>query len=203
MLNPWLHLVWKRWIYLCTLANNNVIVSHRPPGDWSSERKSSVFFLSDAVNIQASVDHHHPPLRLFADSCVATLTPDAYSYPRYPFIDHRGWVTVSLMSAAVPSDSFSKLKPLPPGPHCRFKSLHFPVIRNSPIWCNKCCDQKLNLIRMCPLFPDVSQTPSCTAPARVSCPGSRTTSSTFSSNRSSSTRTTDTQSELIRHVLYI
>ncbi|XP_030287322.1 zona pellucida sperm-binding protein 3-like isoform X3 [Sparus aurata] len=64
-------------------------------GDWSSERKSSVFFLSDAVNIQASVDHHHPPLRLFADSCVATLTPDAYSYPRYPFIDHRGCFTDS------------------------------------------------------------------------------------------------------------
>ncbi|KAM8746951.1 zona pellucida sperm-binding protein 3-like isoform 1-T1 [Acanthopagrus schlegelii] len=66
-------------------------------GDWSGERKSSVFSLSDSVNIQASVGRHHhhhhhhpPPLRLFVDSCVATLTPDARSYPSYPFIDHRG-----------------------------------------------------------------------------------------------------------------
>ncbi|KAM8746952.1 zona pellucida sperm-binding protein 3-like isoform 2-T2 [Acanthopagrus schlegelii] len=29
-------------------------------------------------------------LRLMTDSCVATLTPDARSYPSYPFIDHRG-----------------------------------------------------------------------------------------------------------------
>ncbi|XP_073331512.1 zona pellucida sperm-binding protein 3-like isoform X2 [Pagrus major] len=64
-------------------------------GDWSSERKSSVFFLSDTVNIQASVDHHHPPLRLFVDSCVATLTSDVNSYPRYPFIDHQGCFTDS------------------------------------------------------------------------------------------------------------
>ncbi|XP_037614499.1 zona pellucida sperm-binding protein 3-like isoform X1 [Sebastes umbrosus] len=58
--------------------------------DWSSERKSSIYFLGDVVNIEASVDHHHPPLRLYADSCVATLTSDVNSYPRYPFIHHRG-----------------------------------------------------------------------------------------------------------------
>lgn len=61
-------------------------------GDWSSERESSVYVLGETVNIEASVDHHHLPLRLYADSCVATLTPDVNSYPRYPFIDHQGWV---------------------------------------------------------------------------------------------------------------
>ncbi|XP_070786317.1 zona pellucida sperm-binding protein 3-like [Enoplosus armatus] len=63
--------------------------------DWSSERESSVYFLGETVNIEASVDHHHPPLRLFVDSCVATLTSDVESYPRYPFIDHQGCFTDS------------------------------------------------------------------------------------------------------------
>ncbi|CAK6952902.1 zona pellucida sperm-binding protein 3-like isoform X2 [Scomber scombrus] len=58
--------------------------------DWSSERKSSVYFLGEIVHIEASVDHNHLPLRLYVDSCVATLTSDVNSYPRYPFIDHQG-----------------------------------------------------------------------------------------------------------------
>uniref|UniRef100_A0A3B5AG37 Zona pellucida sperm-binding protein 3 n=1 Tax=Stegastes partitus TaxID=144197 RepID=A0A3B5AG37_9TELE len=44
--------------------------------DWNSERPSSVYFLGDTVNIEASVDHRHLPLRLFVSSCVATLTSD-------------------------------------------------------------------------------------------------------------------------------
>ncbi|XP_039679117.1 zona pellucida sperm-binding protein 3-like isoform X2 [Perca fluviatilis] len=37
--------------------------------DWRSERKSLVYFLGDMVNIEASVDHRHLPLRLcFTDS---------------------------------------------------------------------------------------------------------------------------------------
>ncbi|XP_044041050.1 zona pellucida sperm-binding protein 3-like [Siniperca chuatsi] len=63
--------------------------------DWSSERKSSVYFLGETVNIEASVDHLHLPLRLYVESCVATLTPDVNSYPRYPFIDHQGCFTDS------------------------------------------------------------------------------------------------------------
>lgn len=51
---------------------------------------SSVYFLGEMVNIEASVDHHHLPLRLYVDSCVATLSSDVASYPRYPFIDHQG-----------------------------------------------------------------------------------------------------------------
>lgn len=69
-------------------------MSHHSSGDWSSERKSSVHFLGETVNMEASVDHHlhHLPLRLYVDSCVATLTADVNSYPRYPFIDHQGCV---------------------------------------------------------------------------------------------------------------
>ncbi|XP_054457077.1 zona pellucida sperm-binding protein 3-like [Anoplopoma fimbria] len=68
--------------------------------DWSSERKSSVYFLGEVVNIEASVDHHHRPLRLYADSCVATLTSDVNSYPRYPFIDHQGCFTDSQLDGS-------------------------------------------------------------------------------------------------------
>lgn len=65
-------------------------VSSLSSDDWSSERKSSVYFLGEMVNIEASVDHHNLPLRLYADNCVATLTSDVNSYPRYLFIDHQG-----------------------------------------------------------------------------------------------------------------
>ncbi|KAM6894221.1 zona pellucida sperm-binding protein 3-like [Lycodopsis pacificus] len=68
--------------------------------DWSSERKSSLYFLGDVVNMEASVDHRHLPLRLYADSCVATLTSDVTSYPRYPFIDHHGCFTDSQLDGS-------------------------------------------------------------------------------------------------------
>ncbi|XP_074518509.1 zona pellucida sperm-binding protein 3-like [Halichoeres trimaculatus] len=63
--------------------------------DWSSERKSSVYILGETVNMEASVNHHHLPLRLYVNSCVATLSSDVNSYPRYPFIDHQGCFTDS------------------------------------------------------------------------------------------------------------
>ncbi|MED6256692.1 hypothetical protein ATANTOWER_001888 [Ataeniobius toweri] len=70
--------------------------------DWSSERNSPVYFMSETVNIQASIDHHHHhlPLRLYVDSCVAILTPDVNSHPRYPFIDRQGCFTDSQLSGS-------------------------------------------------------------------------------------------------------
>uniref|UniRef100_A0A3Q1HG72 Zona pellucida sperm-binding protein 3 n=1 Tax=Acanthochromis polyacanthus TaxID=80966 RepID=A0A3Q1HG72_9TELE len=69
--------------------------------DWSSERTSSVYFLGETVNMEASVDHHHHlPLRLYVSSCVATLTSDVNSSPRYPFIDHQGCFTDSQLSGS-------------------------------------------------------------------------------------------------------
>ncbi|KAM3590694.1 uncharacterized protein V6R79_014473 [Siganus canaliculatus] len=58
--------------------------------DWSSDRKSPVYFREETVNIQASVHHPPLPLRVYVNSCVATLTPGVNSYPRHPFIDHQG-----------------------------------------------------------------------------------------------------------------
>ncbi|RLV76564.1 hypothetical protein DV515_00016848, partial [Chloebia gouldiae] len=56
--------------------------------DWSSERDLSAFRLGDVLNLQAEVgSHSHVPLRLFVDSCVATLGPGAGSEPHYAIID--------------------------------------------------------------------------------------------------------------------
>nr|XP_029134787.1 zona pellucida sperm-binding protein 3-like isoform X2 [Labrus bergylta] len=58
--------------------------------DWQAQRSSSVHFL-DVMHIQAAVLRgHHVPLRVYADSCVATVTPDPDSQPRYPFISNHG-----------------------------------------------------------------------------------------------------------------
>ncbi|XP_069043753.1 zona pellucida sperm-binding protein 3-like [Lepisosteus oculatus] len=51
-------------------------------------------FLGDILNIEASVSQaDHQPLRLFVDSCVATLVPDQTSTPRYAFIENHGCLT--------------------------------------------------------------------------------------------------------------
>ncbi|XP_029997297.1 zona pellucida sperm-binding protein 3-like [Sphaeramia orbicularis] len=55
--------------------------------DWIHERGSNMFYLGDPVGIEASVRvGHHMGLRVFLNSCAATLTPDIHSVPRYVFI---------------------------------------------------------------------------------------------------------------------
>ncbi|XP_069043773.1 zona pellucida sperm-binding protein 3-like [Lepisosteus oculatus] len=62
--------------------------------DWRSQRSSNVFYLGDVLNIEASVTQaNHQPLRLFVDSCVATLVPDQTSTPSYSFIENKGCLT--------------------------------------------------------------------------------------------------------------
>ncbi|XP_019388695.1 PREDICTED: zona pellucida sperm-binding protein 3-like, partial [Crocodylus porosus] len=59
--------------------------------DWSAERPSNGFHLGEPMHIQAEVTaENHMALRLFVDSCVATLTPDTNSSPRYAIIDFNG-----------------------------------------------------------------------------------------------------------------
>ncbi|XP_036592339.1 zona pellucida sperm-binding protein 3-like [Trichosurus vulpecula] len=59
--------------------------------DWSTERTSSAFQLGDLIHIQADVyTGYHVPLRLFVDSCTATLTPDPASVPYHVVIDFNG-----------------------------------------------------------------------------------------------------------------
>ncbi|XP_030434503.1 zona pellucida sperm-binding protein 3-like [Gopherus evgoodei] len=59
--------------------------------DWSAERLSNGFQLGEVMHIQADVSTgNHVSLRLFVDSCVATLTPDRDSSPHYSVIDFNG-----------------------------------------------------------------------------------------------------------------
>ncbi|XP_072356495.1 zona pellucida sperm-binding protein 3-like [Scyliorhinus torazame] len=60
-------------------------------GDWLTERTSTVYHLGDLIHIEASVSMtNHMPLKLYIDRCVATLSPDQDSTPRYSIIDHNG-----------------------------------------------------------------------------------------------------------------
>ncbi|XP_016148740.1 zona pellucida sperm-binding protein 3-like isoform X1 [Sinocyclocheilus grahami] len=62
--------------------------------DWMFERPSTVFFLGDVLNIQASVkQYNHVPLRIFVDHCVATRDPNVKSAPMYSFIENHGCLT--------------------------------------------------------------------------------------------------------------
>ncbi|XP_069496452.1 zona pellucida sperm-binding protein 3-like [Ambystoma mexicanum] len=59
--------------------------------DWSSARSSTTFNLGDVFNIVASVQTGNlESLRIFVDSCVATLTQDVNSSPRYDIISSSG-----------------------------------------------------------------------------------------------------------------
>ncbi|CAH2272573.1 zona pellucida sperm-binding 3-like [Pelobates cultripes] len=59
--------------------------------DWSAPQTSTVFTLGDIFHIEASVDTtNHVPMKIFVDSCVATLSPDATSSPRYEIITQNG-----------------------------------------------------------------------------------------------------------------
>ncbi|XP_043074519.1 zona pellucida sperm-binding protein 3a.1 [Puntigrus tetrazona] len=70
--------------------------------DWTLERASNVFFLSDIINIQASVkQYNHVPLRVFVDNCVATTVPDVNSTPKYSFIENHGCFTDAKYTGSV------------------------------------------------------------------------------------------------------
>ncbi|XP_060708868.1 zona pellucida sperm-binding protein 3-like [Hemiscyllium ocellatum] len=60
-------------------------------GDWLTEHTSTVYFLGDLIHIEASVSMaNHVSLKLYIDRCVATLSPDKDSTPRYSIIDYNG-----------------------------------------------------------------------------------------------------------------
>ncbi|XP_056262912.1 zona pellucida sperm-binding protein 3-like [Pseudoliparis swirei] len=56
---------------------------------WLHRRGSNVFYLGEPISIEASVRvGHHTGLRVFVSSCVATLSPDVSSEPRYVFVEN-------------------------------------------------------------------------------------------------------------------
>ncbi|KAL0963631.1 hypothetical protein UPYG_G00308840 [Umbra pygmaea] len=65
--------------------------------DWILERPSNVYFLGDMINVEVSVQQfHHVPMRVFVDSCVATMVPDSSAAIRYDFIQNHGCLTDAL-----------------------------------------------------------------------------------------------------------
>ncbi|XP_076876614.1 zona pellucida sperm-binding protein 3-like [Brachyhypopomus gauderio] len=59
--------------------------------DWTSERLSNQYFLHDVISVEASViQFYHVPLRVYLDTCVATVVPDVNAVPSYAFIDNHG-----------------------------------------------------------------------------------------------------------------
>lgn len=59
--------------------------------DWKNERPSHQYFLGQVINIEATVKQFfHVPLRVYVDTCVATLSADVTSTPSYAFIDNFG-----------------------------------------------------------------------------------------------------------------
>ncbi|XP_053319919.1 zona pellucida sperm-binding protein 3-like [Spea bombifrons] len=58
---------------------------------WTAPRTSTVFKLGEVFHIEASVAvGNHVPMKIFVDSCVATLSPDGSSGPRYDIIEFYG-----------------------------------------------------------------------------------------------------------------
>ncbi|XP_054649527.1 zona pellucida sperm-binding protein 3-like [Dunckerocampus dactyliophorus] len=69
--------------------------------DWQSHRPTSVYFLGDVMRIEASVlQGHHVPLRVYVDTCVATLDPDPNSQPGYTFINNHGCLRDAKLTGA-------------------------------------------------------------------------------------------------------
>ncbi|XP_054463183.1 uncharacterized protein LOC129098220 [Anoplopoma fimbria] len=59
--------------------------------DWRSETSSRSFYIGELLHLEASyTGPDSGQRRLFIDSCVATLSPDTTSVPRYSFIENHG-----------------------------------------------------------------------------------------------------------------
>uniref|UniRef100_UPI00398E6370 zona pellucida sperm-binding protein 3-like n=1 Tax=Pristiophorus japonicus TaxID=55135 RepID=UPI00398E6370 len=84
--------------------------------NWSAERTSNIYHLGDLIHIEASVmTVNHMPLKLYIDRCIATLSPDQDSTPRYNIIDFNGCLLDSrdedsFSSFVSPRDHLDKLQ---------------------------------------------------------------------------------------------
>ncbi|XP_058860329.1 zona pellucida sperm-binding protein 3-like isoform X2 [Acipenser ruthenus] len=76
--------------------------------NWSGPRVSNVIYLGDILPVEASVAvDNHVPLRLYVDSCIATLSNNKDSEPRYAIVDRLG----CLMDSKSPDSSSSFTRP--------------------------------------------------------------------------------------------
>lgn len=58
--------------------------------DWAFDRIGGQYFLGDLIYVEATVtEFHHIPLRVFVDSCTASLM-DSIQGPTYNLINNNG-----------------------------------------------------------------------------------------------------------------
>ncbi|XP_034409235.1 zona pellucida sperm-binding protein 3-like [Cyclopterus lumpus] len=69
--------------------------------DWQSPRPSNSYRLGEVMHIEAvALRGHHVPLRVYVDSCVATVGADPGSLPRYPFVSNHGCLSDAKLTGA-------------------------------------------------------------------------------------------------------
>ncbi|XP_048851875.1 zona pellucida sperm-binding protein 3-like isoform X2 [Brienomyrus brachyistius] len=82
---------WVPFLTTLSAVDHLVFTLRLMTDDWKAERTSNVYSLGDVVNIEAAVMvSNHVPLRVFVDSCVATLVPDLNAVPSYTFVVNHG-----------------------------------------------------------------------------------------------------------------
>ncbi|XP_030045313.1 zona pellucida sperm-binding protein 3-like, partial [Microcaecilia unicolor] len=87
--------------------------------DWSAERTSTVFYLGEELHIEASVNAgDHIPMTILVDNCVATVSPDKDSNPRYNIVDFYGCLVDGKQE-----DSFSAFR----SPRMQSEKIQFTV----------------------------------------------------------------------------
>ncbi|XP_006155705.1 zona pellucida sperm-binding protein 3 [Tupaia chinensis] len=91
--------------------------------DWGTEKRTPTFYLGDTAHLQAEVHTgSHPPLLLFVDHCVATLTPDQNTAPSHTIVDFHGCLVDGLSDAA---SAFKAPRPRPDALQFTVDVFHF------------------------------------------------------------------------------
>ncbi|KAG8431705.1 hypothetical protein GDO86_020391 [Hymenochirus boettgeri] len=95
--------------------------------DWNSPKTSNTFQLGDMFNIEASIDtRNHVPMTIFVDRCVATVSADVNSSPRYEILALYG----CLLDSKLEDSSSVFWSPRPSPDKLRFKVDAFRFVEN-------------------------------------------------------------------------
>ncbi|XP_019733946.1 zona pellucida sperm-binding protein 3-like isoform X2 [Hippocampus comes] len=69
--------------------------------EWQLQRSTGVYFVGEMMQIEASAPQgHHVPLRVYVDSCVATMSASPNSQPAYVFVDNHGCLIDAKLTGA-------------------------------------------------------------------------------------------------------
>nr|DBA13856.1 TPA: hypothetical protein GDO54_004888 [Pyxicephalus adspersus] len=82
---------WKPFSSTLTYNNTLSFALYLMNEDWSGPSVSTIVPLGRSLYIEASVNvENHVPMRIYVDSCLALLSPDPNSNPRYELINNYG-----------------------------------------------------------------------------------------------------------------